>query len=236
MTIIYEGYETNKNGRPINSQGKIIKTNNKGQIIFNQKGNPVLRNSNNFQLPKRIPQDSSKNIKQHEKTNYSYRIIKIENKNGAIIEKYVKVGKDGRNIKDGEKYIYLHKETGEPISGNGKKYKVNKLTKELLKTKNSNGYILENNEEINNFLPKRMASLSIIPQQTPPPGMMRVSQGIPPGGFKGSIIKNQPQYIPQQTTSTSGSFFNYKENAQKSNQVPTVFGPSITPKKTGFRS
>jgi len=176
MSIIYEGYESNNKGRPINNKGRIIKTNNKRQIIFNDNGNPVLNNNNNFQLPKRTTQDLSKNIKHHKKTMYSYRIIKIKNKNGTMIEKYVKVNKDGKNMKDGEKYIYLHKETSEPISGNGKKYKVNKLTKELVKT--SNGYILENNEEINNILPKKMASLSIT-QQSPPPGMMRVNQGIP---------------------------------------------------------
>lgn len=112
MPIIYDGYESNSKGRPINNKGRIIKTNKNGQLIFNANGTPVLNNDNNFQLPKRISQYSSQNIKQHESSKHQYRIIKIENKNGAIIEKYVKVGKDGRNIKDGEKYIYLHKETG----------------------------------------------------------------------------------------------------------------------------
>jgi hypothetical protein len=235
MSIIYEDYESNIKGRPITNQGKIIKTNNTGQIIFNRNGNPVLNNKNNFQLPKRISQDSTKNIKQHDKSMHLYRIIKIENKNGNIIEKYVKVSKDGKNMKDGEKYIYLHKETGEPISSNGKKYEVNTLTGELIKT--SNGYIFKNNKESNsNSLPKRMASLSIIPEQLPPPGMMRVRKGIPPGGFKKNRKNIPEQYIPKQTISTSGSFFNYKRNAPKSNQVPTVFGPGITPKKPGFKS
>lgn len=221
MSIIYEDYESNIKGRPITNQGKIIKTNNTGQIIFNRNGNPVLNNENNFQLPKRISQDSTKNIKQHDKSMHLYRIIKIENKNGNIIEKYVKVSKDGKNMKDGEKYIYLHKETGEPISSNGKKYEVNTLTGELIKT--SNGYII-----------KRMSSLSIIPEQLPPPGMMRVSKGIPPGGFKKNRKNIPTQYIPKQTTSTSGSFFNYKGPAISSNQVPTVFGPGIIPKKNWF--
>jgi hypothetical protein len=134
-------------------------------------------------------------------------------------------------MKDGEKFIYLHKETGEPINSNGKKYEVNTLTGELIKT--SNRFIFKKNKESNsNFLPKRMTSLSIIP----PPGMMRVSKGIPPGGFIKNIKNNTTQYIPKQTTSTSGSFFNYKGPAISSNQVPTVFGPGIIPKKTGFRS
>jgi hypothetical protein len=77
MSIIYEDYESNIKGRPITNQGKIIKTNNTGQIIFNRNRNPVLNNENNFQLPKRISQDSSKNIKQHEKSMHLYRIIKM---------------------------------------------------------------------------------------------------------------------------------------------------------------
>lgn len=235
-SIIYEKYESNYKGRPITNQGKIIKTNKNGQIIFNGNGNPVLnKENNNFQLPKRISQDSSKNIKQHKNSMHLYRIIKIENKNGTIIEKYVKVNKDGKNIKDGEKYIYLHKETGEPISSNGRKYEVNTLTGELIKT--SNGYIFKNNKENNsNFLPKRMASLSIIPEQLPPPGMMRVSKGIPPGGFRKNRKNIPEQYIPKPTTSTSDSFFNNKGPSLPSSQVPTVFGPVITPKKSGFRS
>ena len=84
MSIIYEGYESNNKGRPINNKGRLIKTNSKKQIIFNSNSNPVLNNDNNS-LPKRISQHSSENIKKHEKTMHSYRILKIENKNGSII-------------------------------------------------------------------------------------------------------------------------------------------------------
>ena len=59
MAVVYEGYESNNNGRPINSNSRIIKTTNNGQIIFNPIGTPVL-NNNNFQLPKRIRQDPIK--------------------------------------------------------------------------------------------------------------------------------------------------------------------------------
>jgi hypothetical protein len=53
MPIIYKDYESNKNGRPINNKGRIIKTNNNGQIIFNDKGKPVLNNDNNFKSLKK---------------------------------------------------------------------------------------------------------------------------------------------------------------------------------------
>lgn len=150
----------------------------------------------------------------------------------------MKVGKDGRNIKDGEKYIYLNKETGEPISGNGKKYKVNTLNGELIK--NSNGYILENNEEINNILPKRMASLSIIPQQSPPPGMMKATQSLPPGGFIGNRLPISHVFVPKGSNnlSYSGSMFT-SGPAPPSKLVPTVNAKNVLQKKTfkpGFRS
>jgi hypothetical protein len=149
MTIIYEDYESNKNGRPINNKGRIIKTNNKRQIIFNKNGNPVLNNDNNFQLPKRISQDSSKNIKQHPKSGHFYSTITYKNSNG-ITEKFVYVSKNGIQIKDKDKDIYLNKITGDIISGNGKKYVLDPVTKTL--RKNRNGYIFEDNS---NQLPPR---------------------------------------------------------------------------------
>jgi hypothetical protein len=159
MTIIYEGYESNHKGRPINSQGKIIKTNNKGQIIFNSKGTPVLNNNNNnFKSPKRISQDSSKNIKQHEKTNFLYK-IKITNKNGVINEKFLFVNKDGKNIMDRNNKIYLNKETGEPISGNGKKkYLFNKINGKISIIATGYNFINNSNNSFNKIalLPKKL--------------------------------------------------------------------------------
>lgn len=138
LSIIPEGYELNNKGRLINASGKIV----------NKNGKSVNNNENNFQLPKRIKQ----NIFQHPKSEYSYIIIQNTNKNGSVIEKFVKVNKEQKPMKDGENYIYLNKNTGEAISGNGRKYVVNKLTKEL--AINSNGYIIENSSN-NIFLPAR---------------------------------------------------------------------------------
>ena len=234
MTIIYEDYESNINGRPINNKGRLIKTNSKGQIIFKSNGKPALNNNNN-PLPIRIPQDSSKNIKKHEKTMYSYRILKIENKNGSMIEKYVKVNKDGKNMKDGENYIYLHKQTGEPISANGKKYLVNTYTGELARRSKEGerklgNYVLNNNNNI--VLKKKLSN----PSSYPSLGMMRVVPVSPLGGFVQNRKKNANIYKPEIVNTSKGSFFNYTGNIPKSNQVPTRFGPVITqPKRPGLK-
>ena len=228
MSIIYEEYESNSKGRPINNKGRLIKTNSKRQIIFKSNGKPALNNNNN-QLPIRIPQDSSKNIKKHEKTMYSYRILKIENKNGSIIEKYVKVNKDGKNMKDGENYIYLHKETGEPISANGKKYLVNTYTGELVRRSQEGermlGNYVFNNINNNIILNKKLSN--------PQLDIMRVVPDSPLGGF----VQNRKkiEYNPKIANASNGTFFNYTGPIPKSNQVPTRFGPVITQKKPGFR-
>ena len=127
-------YESNSTGRPVTSNGKIIKTNNNRRIIYNNpNGTHALYRNNNLKLLNINPSDSSKNIKQHESSKHQYRIIGITNKNGGIIDKFVLVNKDGQNIMDGENYIYLNKNTGEPISGNGNKYKYNSSSGKFVK-------------------------------------------------------------------------------------------------------
>jgi hypothetical protein len=148
LPTIPEGYELSNKGRPVNKNGRILKTNITGQVVY-KNGKPMYENENNFELPQRIKQ----NIKTHPKSEHSYMIIKNKNKNGIEIEKFVKVNKNGKIIEDRGKYIYINKETGEAITGNGKKYVVNKLTGELVK--NRNGYILNSNlntfpQKINN--------------------------------------------------------------------------------------
>lgn len=132
--IIPEEFELNKNGRPVNKYGKRVNINySTGLVITNN------------QIPQKIKRKN--NIFEHPQSQYSYIIIKNTNKNGKEIERYVKLNKEKKPMKDGDNYIYLHKETGMPITGNGKKYKVNSLSKELYKTKN--GYIKEESNNSN---------------------------------------------------------------------------------------
>lgn len=140
FSIIPKDFELNKDGRPVNASGKILQINNTGGVVY-KNGNPVYNNNNIDQLPKRIRKNI--NILQHEKSGHSYIIIKNKNKNGIEIEKFVKLNKEQQPMKNGDNYIYLNKITGEAITGNGRKYTVNKLTGEL--SRNKNGYILENN-------------------------------------------------------------------------------------------
>jgi len=143
FSIIPEDFELNNKGRPVNASGKILQINNTGQVVY-EKGNPVYNENNNDQLPKRIRKNI--NILQHPQSGYSYTIIKNKNKNGIEIEKFVKLNKEQKPMKNGDNYIYLSKETGEAITGNGKKYAVNALSGQLVR--NRNGYILKNNNNI----------------------------------------------------------------------------------------
>ena len=231
--IIPEDFELNKEGRPVNSNGKRLKINNTGKVVY-KNGKPVYENENenetNFQLPKRIKQ----NILQHPKSKNSYIIIKNKNKNGIEIEKFVKVNKEQMPIKDGDNYIYLNKENGIAITGNGRKYVVNSLTSEL--SKNRNGYIIEKSNN-SNILPKRMNQPSTIPS----PGMMRVEKQLPPGGFIGNRKPkpNSSVFVPKKSNNSSnfGSMFT-SGPAPKSNQVPTVIRNNVLPRNpifSGFR-
>ena len=75
-----------------------------------------------------------------------FRYIKLT-KNG--VEKYVYVNKEGLPIYDeigtNKRYIYLNKNSGKLITGNGKSYAIN-INGNPVKT--SNGYLVENNNNI----------------------------------------------------------------------------------------
>ena len=115
-----------------------------GNFLLQKKQNS-RQNNNNIILPRRM----IKTIQQHPKSGHFYSTITYKNSNG-ITEKFVYVSKNGIQIKDKDKDIYLNKITGDIISGNGKKYVLDPVTKTLRKS--SNGYIFEAN---NNQLPPR---------------------------------------------------------------------------------
>jgi len=180
----------------------------------------------------------------HEKSGYKYKIIDFKQNNGNV-KKFVYVNKNGNPVMDKVNYIYLNKSTGEIITGNGKKYVVNKLTKQLVKTRN--GYIIKENNNNNNFfgLPPRMTDLSIPPKnpqnsQLAPPGMIRVNQSSPQVGFIGNQKPNSHVFVPKGSNNPSytGSMFN-SGPAPPSTLVPTVLGKNMLPKKSfipGFRA
>lgn len=115
-----------------------------GNFLLKKKQNSGQNNMNNI-LPKRM----IKTIQQHPKSGHFYSTITYKNSNG-ITEKFVYVSQNGTQIKDKDKDIYINKITGDIISGNGKKYVLDPLTKTL--RKNRNGYIFEDN---NSQLPQR---------------------------------------------------------------------------------
>jgi hypothetical protein len=178
----------------------------------------------------------------HEKSGYKYKIIDFKQNNGNV-EKFVYVNKNGKPIKDKDNYIYLNKNTGDIITGNGKKYVVNRLTKQLAIT--PTGYKLEENNNNSFELPRRMASLSIAPtnqqnSQQAPAGMMRDIKGLPPGGFIGNRLPISHVFVPKGSNnlSYSGSMFT-SGPAPPSKLVPTVNAKNVLQKKTfkpGFRS
>ena len=65
LPIIHEGLETGKNGKPVNSNGRRIKTNNTNEIVYNSKGNFVYNNNNNNNniLPKKTLKTTKLNTK-----------------------------------------------------------------------------------------------------------------------------------------------------------------------------
>ena len=219
LNTIYEGFEHNKNGNPINSNGKIIQRNKNGKIVYNNNGKPVLQENTVNPLPRRIIET----VLQHPKTGYYYIVRKIQNKSGSNTEKFLKVNKNKKMpIQNGNEFIYLNKNSGEPINKNGRKYFVNNLTNELVKTKN--GYIKKEESNSNLLLGKKKPQPTQSPQ--PPPGMMRLEKEHGPGGFK----KNRPtptyKFVTRTSTNSTRSFLN-SGPARKSNQVPTVFGPGF---------
>ena len=179
----------------------------------------------------------------HEKSGYKYKIIDFKQNNGQTVQKYQYVNRNGNPVMDKGKHIYINKNTGEIITGNGKKYVVNRLTKQLAIT--PNGYIIEEKNNKNfSGLPRRMASLSIAPtnqqnSQQAPAGMMRDIKGLPPGGFIGNRKPNSNAFVPKGSIqSYSGSMFT-SGPAPPSTLVPTVLGKNMLPKKSfipGFKT
>jgi hypothetical protein len=250
LNTIYEGFEHNKNGNPINSNGKIIQRNKNGKIVYNNNGKPVLQENTENPLPRRIKnpdlQENTENplprriknlvlqenplpkriinpVLKHPKTGYYYIKRNIQNNSGSTTEKFLKVNKNKKMpIQNGNEFIYLNKNSGEPINKNGRKYFVNNLTNELVKTKN--GYIKKEESNSNLLLGKKKPQPTQSPQ--PPPGMMRLEKEHGPGGFK----KNRPtptyKFVTRTSTNSTRSFLN-SGPARKSNQVPTVFGPGF---------
>ena len=174
----------------------------------------------------------------HEKSGYKYKIIVLKQNNGNV-EKFVYVNKNGNPIMDKDNYIYLNKSNGDIITGNGKKYVVNRLTMQL--ARNRNGYIIE--EKNNNFsgLPERMKGLSIAAKnqqksQQAPEGMKRAAQMLPPGGFIGNRKPISHVFVPKGSNNSS-----YPESmftagpAPPSTLVPTVIAKNVLPPKKTFK-
>ncbi len=97
-----------------------------------------------------LPPKIKKNIQQHPVSGHFYIKITYTNHNGKVNEKFIYVSQNGIEIKDKGKDIYLNKNTGEIITGNGKRYVVDPHNKTLVKTRN--GFIIQDN---NHHLPKR---------------------------------------------------------------------------------
>ena len=239
LHTIYEGFEHNNKGNPINSNGKIIQRNKNGKIVYNKNGKPVFQENTENPLPRRIknlvlqenplPRRIIETVLKHPKTGYYYIVRKIQNNSGSTTEKFLKVNQNKIPIKNGNELIYLNKNSGEPINKNGRKYVVNKLTtKELVKTKN--GYIKEE-EESNIQFPGRI-SQTRQPTKTnqpilPPPGMMRVETDYRPGGFVSQRNKKINQFVPRISNPNPTRSFLNSGPAPESKQVPTVYGPGF---------
>ena len=157
---------------------------------------------------------------QHPKTGYYYIVRKIQNKSGSNTEKFLKVNQNNIPIKNGNEFIYLNKNSGEPINKNGRKYVVNNLTKELVKTKY--GYI-KKEEESNIQFPRRISQTNQLTKTNqpilPPPDMMRIEQDNGTGGFKYNRKKPTHQLVPRKSNHTR-SFLNSGPAPQTIQQTP----------------
>ena len=174
--------------------------------------------NNNNPLPRRMVQNKIK----HPMSGHFYSTMSYTNHRGNIIKKFVYLNQNGIQVRDKGKYIYVNKETGEPISGNGKRYEVNNETKELKKNSNG-GFILENN--YNNSLQK-IENLSIKPKklEKAPPSMMIAKSKTYNVGFKGNMIPKSLVFVEQKSNNQSGlgSMFTAGPGKQI-NEVPTVY-------------
>ena len=169
-SIIYE------NGKPIRRKISKIKINSSGQYEKSNGKNVILEEYSY------LVNNKGQAVFKHPKSEYSYIIIQNKNKNGEVIDKFVKVNKEKKPMKDGENFIYLNKKTGEAINNNGKKYKLNINGQMYLTNK---GYIKINNNN-NNSLPKR-SQQPIKPSRwrmdygeiIPSPSVWKMDYGIP---------------------------------------------------------
>ena len=183
----------------------------------------------NNPLPRRMIQNKIK----HPMSGHFYSTMTYTNHRGNLIKKFVYLNQNGIQVKDKGKYIFVKKETGEPISGNGKRYEVNNETKELKKNSNG-GFILKNN--YNNSSQKKMENLSIEPKnlnsQQAPPSMMIAESKTYKVGFKENMMPNSPVFVPRKSNNPSvpGSMFTAGPGKQI-NEVPTVFAKNVVQKK-----
>ena len=128
--IIPKYFELNKNGRPVNSNGKRLKINNTGQVVYNSNGNPVYNNENNIQLPKR------KKRYEHPVSKFSY----IIEKNGEV-EKKIKLDSKGYPEKYSNGRLVILGEHGYPLNNKGQILKFDQKTGDLSRNKNGNPYV-----------------------------------------------------------------------------------------------
>ena len=103
-SIIYE------NGKPIRRKISKIKVNLSGQYEKSNGKNVILEEYSY------LVNNKGQAVFKHPKSEHSYIIIQNKNKNGEVIDKFVKVNKEKKPMKDGENFIYLNKKTGEAIN------------------------------------------------------------------------------------------------------------------------
>jgi hypothetical protein len=128
--IIPEGFELNSYGRfPINKNGRRLKTNNTGQVVY-KNGKPVLNNDNNIQLPKRII------IYKDPLSKFLY----ILEKNGEV-EKKIKLNSSKKSEKYSNGRPVILGEHGYPINNKGQILKFDQKTGDLSKNSNGNPYV-----------------------------------------------------------------------------------------------
>lgn len=195
--IIPEGFELNNKGRPVNSNGKRLKINNTGQVVYSNNGNPVYNNENNNQLPKRI----RIRIQLHPLSKFSY----IIEKNGDV-EKKIKLDSKGNPEKYSNGRPVILGEHGYAVNNNGNYLSFDQKTGDLSRNKNGNPYVynpypggfkvfekdivykypqLTSTQTKNRNIPSMSFLNAQGPGQTQVPTVFGRQQTIiPPGGFK----------------------------------------------------
>jgi len=210
LPIIPEELELNKNDRPVNSNGKRLKINKTGQLVYNNKGKPVYNNGISIQLPKKI--NNTGQVVYNNNGNPVYS----NNGNNNKLPKKIKI-----QIHPVSKFSYI-------IEKNGEVEKKIKLDSKGYPEKYSNGrpvILGEHGYAVNN-----KGQILTFDQRTG--DLIRNENGNPyvynphPGGFKIHKIKYRyPQFTntqKQYINNPSISFLNGQGPGQK--QVPTVLG------------